>query len=155
MLQSISWSQYITTITTLLMLYYCYVGFKYFRWEILNIIGIKKVEDDIIAIPAFSNTNQSFKKENPEDYLPKPGLEIDISPVVQSFTDEVQAYLSESGSKNMQKDELLGSLRFILSKYPALKSSDCKEELLQFIIEQTNFQYPDMLQLDEVSRLWH
>jgi hypothetical protein len=153
MLQSISWSQYITTIITLLILYYCFVGFKYFRWEILSLIGIKKVEDNTIAIPALSNTNQSFKRENPADYLPKSNLEIDISPLVQSFIDEVQAYVQETNPK-AQQAEVLYSLQLIASKYPGLRESDCRDELFQTIYGEVNYKYPGLFEITDFKNLW-
>jgi hypothetical protein len=137
----------------LLILYYCFVGFKYFRWEILSLIGIKKVEDNTIAIPAFSNTTQSLKIENPEDYLPKPSLEIDITPLVQAFTDEVQAYVQEA-KPNVQQPELLYSLQLIASKYPALKDADCKEELLQMVFAEVNNKYSGLFELSDLKTLW-
>jgi hypothetical protein len=153
MLQSISWNQYITAIITLLILYYCFVGFKYFRWEILSLIGIKKVEDTTIATPAFSNANQSTKKENPEDYLPKLNLEIDISPLVQSFTDEAQAYIQEA-KPNVQQPELLFSLQLIAAKYPALKDADCKDELMQMLFNEVNNKCNGLIELSDLKTLW-
>jgi hypothetical protein len=153
MFNSISWSQYITAIITLLILYYCYVGFKYFRWEIFSLIGIKKVEDNTIAITAFSNANLSLKTENPEDYLPKQNLEIDISPLVQSFTDEMQAFVS-GANNNMPKPELLFSLQLVAAKYPALKDADCKDELLQMVFEEVNTKYPELFVLADFKSLW-
>jgi hypothetical protein len=153
MFSSISWSQYITAIITLLILYYFFVGFKYFRWEILSLIGIRKVEDDKIAIPVLNNINQSHKTENHEDYLPKPNLEIDISPLVQSFTDEVQAYI-QGAKPNVQQPELLYSLQFIAAKYPALKDADCKDELLQMIFNEINSKISDLIELSDLKLLW-
>jgi hypothetical protein len=153
MFNSISWSQYITAISTLLLLYYCFVGFKYFRWEILSLIGIKKVEDNAIAIPAFSNVNQTLKTENPEDYLPKPNLEINISPLVQSFTDEVQAFVN-GANNNIPKPEFIYSLQLIASKYPALKIADCKAELTAFIFTVVNNKFPALLEQTEAVQVW-
>jgi hypothetical protein len=154
MFNSISWSQYITAIITLLIFYYCFVGFKYFRWEILSLIGIRKVEDNSIAIPVFSNANQSFKTENPEDYLPKQNLEIDISPLVQSFTDEVLAF-TNGANNNIPKPELLYSLQLIAAKYPALKDADCKDELLQIIFNEVKNKYPGLVELPDLIFLWN
>lgn len=138
----------------MLILYYCFVGFKYFRWEILSLIGIKKVEDNTIAIPAFSNINQSLKTENPEDYLPKQNLEIDISPLVQSFTDEVQAFINGANS-SMPKPELLYSLQLIAAKYSALKDADCKVELLQIVFNEIKNKYPGLVELPDLIFLWN
>lgn len=154
MFNSISWSQYIGTIAVLLVLYYLFVTVKYFRWEILNLIGIRKVETDSFVIPAINNQVNPPLAENPEDYLPKPALDIDISPVVQSFTDEVMAYLNEA-KPGVQKTELLYSLQLIASKYPALKDADCKDELLQAVLNEVNHKYPGLLKSVDLVPLWN
>jgi hypothetical protein len=154
MFNSISWSQYIVTIALLLVLYYLFVGFKYYHWEILNLIGIRKVETDTIVIPAVHNQVNPVLTEKHEDYLPKPALDIDISPVVQSFTDEVMAYLNEA-KPSVQQNELLYSLQLIASKYPALKDADCKDELLQAVLNEVNHKYPGLLESVDLITLWN
>lgn len=153
MFNSISWAQYITAIALLLFIYYLYVGFTYFRWEILSLIGINKVEDNRVAIPVIPDRQEPLKKEIPEDYFPKPALEIDISPVIQSFTDEVQAYLYEA-KPQVKKPELLFSLQLIASKYSVLKNADCREELLQMVFTEADAKYPGLIGLDDLNLLW-
>lgn len=152
MFNSITWGQYFTIVTLLLVCYYAFVCFRFYRWEILGLMGIKKVEDNAIAISTVADFKKSFESENPEDYLPKPTLEIDISPVVQSFTDEVKAYLQESDS-DITKDKLLLSLQVIILKYVVLKNADYKYELVQFLFNETNSKYPDLIQLNDVKQL--
>lgn len=153
MLKSISWGDYTIIIIIALAVYYAFVGFRFFRWEILSLIGINKVEDNRVAIPVIPDRQEPLKKEIPEDYLPKPALEIDISPVIQSFTDEVQAYLY--GAKpQVQKPELLFSLQMIASKYSVLKKADCREELLQMVFTEADAKYPGLIGLDDLNFLW-
>lgn len=153
MLNSISWGQYITAVIILVILYYLYVGFRYFRWEILGLAGIKKVNDDTIAIPAMPIHKSSLQTENPENYLPKPALEIDISPLVQSFTDEAKAYLQEAAG-NIQKEDILSSLQVIAAKYPVLKDADCKDEVIEHVQKEVDKQYPNLLQPGDLNQLW-
>jgi len=155
MFNSITWGQYFSTLALLLVCYYAVIGYRYYCWEILGIIGIKKVEDSLIGSSALSNFKNLIVTENPDDYLPKPALEIDISPLVQSFTDEVQTYLQEANKNQTQKKELLNSLQVIASKYPALKDADCKDELMQFVSTEVNRQYPNLLQPNDVNLLWN
>lgn len=153
MFNSITWGQYFSTLALLLVCYYAFVGYRYYRWEILGIIGIRKVEDSAVGSSELSTFKNLILTENPGDYLPKPDLEIDISPLVQSFTDEVQAYLQEISKNKMPKEELLSSLQEIARKYPALKNADCKDELTQFVLNEVNRQYPNLLQLNDVNFL--
>ncbi len=153
MFSSITWGQYFTTLTLLSVCYYAFIGLRFYRWEILSIIGIKKVEDNAITISTVTNFKKSFEAESNEDYLPKPELEIDISPVVQSFTDETKAYLQELGNK-ISKDELLHSLQIIITKYPVLKNVGYKHELIQFLFDECNAKYPNLLQLNDLKELF-
>jgi hypothetical protein len=153
MLKSISWGDYAAMVIISLAVYYAFIGFRYFRWEILSLIGINKVEDNRVAIPIMTDKQEPLKKEHPEDYLPKPALEIDISPVIQSFTDEVQAYIQEA-KPNVPRPELLFSLQLIASKYSVLKNADCSEELLQMVFTEADIKYPDLIRLDDLNFMW-
>lgn len=149
----ISWGEYITAIVIGLIIYYTYIGLKYFRWEILSLIGVTKTDDNRVVIPSIANQQGVLKTENPEDYLPKPNLEIDISPVIQSFTEEVQAYIYEAKPHVLQP-ELLYSLQLIASKYSVLKNAVCRDELLQTVLAEVNKKYPGLLEQNDVSSLW-
>lgn len=152
MFNSITWGQYFTIVTLLLVCHYAFIGLRFYRWEILGLIGIKKIEDKAIAISTVANFKKSFESESHEDYLPKPASEIDISLLVQSFTDEVKVYLQESDSSTT-KNELLHSIQVIILKYPVLKDADYKHELVQFLFDETNAKHSNLLQLNDVKQL--
>ncbi len=113
------------------------------------------MEDSTVGFQTVDNLKKSFVRENNDEYLLKSALEIDISPVVQSFTDEVQACLQKTANNKIKEEELLNSIQLIALKYPALKEADCKDELIQFVINETNTKYPNLLQPDDLTRLWH
>ncbi len=151
MFNSITWGQYISAITLLLVLYYMFVGFKYFCWEILSLIGIRKVNNDTIAIPSSVNNKQ---KENPEDYLPKPPQNKDTSPKVQPFTDEVQAYLNQT-EISISKHEIIDGIQQLIEKYPIAQNAEYRNELTYFIAAAVNEKYPQLLQVNDISQLWN
>jgi hypothetical protein len=152
MLSSISWNQYISGTLFLLAFYYAFVGYKYFRWEVLSLIGIRKVEKNETAVPV-ADLKKQFTASNHTDYLPKENLYADISPVVQSFTDEVKAFVSGANS-NIPKPELIFSLQLITSKYPALKDADCKDELTAFVFTEVNNKFSGLLEQTEAKQIW-
>jgi hypothetical protein len=150
MFSSITWGQYLSTVAVLLVLYYVFTGFKYFRWEILSLIGIKKVDNDTIVIPPITNTRP---EEDHEDYLPKPPQKTVTSSMVQSFTDEVLAYLNQA-EKGISKHELIDALQQLFEKYPAVKNAEYKNELTYFIASSVNAKYPQLLRASDISQLW-
>ena len=151
MFNSITWGQYLFAVTLLLVLYYAFVGFKYFRWEILSLIGIKKVDNDTIVIPPITNTRL---EENHEDYLPKPPQKTDTSLMVQPFIDEVQAYLNQS-EISISKHEIIDGLQQLIEKYPAAKNAEYRNELTYFIAAAVNEKHPQLLQATDISQLWN
>ena len=152
MLNSITWAQYVTAVIFLLSCYYIFIGFRFYRWEILSLIGIKKIEGNGISISTVAEFKKNFQTENHEDYLPKPALDIDISPLIQAFTDEIKAYLQESGS-GITGNELLHSINLIILKYPALKDAEYQQDLVQFIFDEVNTRYPNLLRQSEIKQL--
>ena len=107
MFNSSTWGQYFYAIILLHIIYYIVIGFRFYKWEILSIIGIRKVDDDSLNITsALSNLKEFVASENHESYLPKANLEIDISPLVRSFTDEVTAFVQGTDKLKKQKKKL-------------------------------------------------
>lgn len=152
MFDTITWAQYFTTVLLLLIFYYGTIGILYYRWEILSVLGIKKAEDNTIAISTVADLKKSFDIENHEDYFPNAAVQTDISLLVLSVTDEIKAYLLES-NRDIIKVELLHSIKAIILKYPVLKDADCKQELIQFVFDEANAKYPNLLQLKEIKQL--
>ena len=65
----------------------------------------------------------------------------------------MQAYIQEANPHAL-KPELLYSLQLIAAKYPALKDTDCKDELLQIIFKEVNNKYPGLFELSDLKLLW-
>ena len=156
MFNSITWGQYFSAIILLLIIYYILIGFMFYKWEILSIIGIRKVDDDSLNITAaLSNLKEFAASENHENYLPKPNLEIDISPLVQSFTDEITAFVQGADEAEITKDQIINSLQTICTKYPVIKNADCKNDLELYVLKEINLKYPTLFQQNDLISLWN
>ena len=156
MFNSITWGQYFSAIILLLIIYYILIGFRFYKWEILCIMGIRKVDaDSLNTTAALSNLKEFTASENHENYLPKPALEIDISPLVQSFTDEVTAFLQGSDEGDITKEEIINSLQAICSKYPAIKNADCRKDLELDVLKEINLKYPTLFHKNDIENLWN
>lgn len=152
MLSSISWGQYLSAILISLICYYAYVGYKYFRWELLALIGIKKVEPGATLIEV-ADLKKQFVSESHSDYLPKEVTDTDFTSVINAFEDEVKAFLQEAGS-GINKASLLTALQQICQKYAVLKNTDNSDELSLFIlkeVERCNF---GIINAQDIQQLW-
>ncbi|HEY5968309.1 MAG TPA: hypothetical protein VIU35_10035, partial [Chitinophagaceae bacterium] len=76
------------------------------------------------------------------------------SQLVQSFTDEVIAYLEETGRNKVSKEVLLECLGLIANKYPSLALSEYKESLDQFIKIQTETYCAMFLIEEDLNKVW-
>lgn len=154
MFNSITWGQYFYTIISLLTIYYAVLGVKFYKWEILAAIGIRKVDNANLDTVSLSGLKKYVSPENDEDYQPKHSMEIDISPLVQSFTDEVAAFLQQADEVGITKEQIANSLQSICSKYPAIKNADCRNELTLSVANKINLKYPNLFQQTDLVRLW-
>ena len=155
MFNSITWAQYFYSIISLLIIYYTVIVFRFYKWEILAAIGIRKVDNATLTTVSLSGLKKYVSPENDGDYKPKPSMEIDISPLVQSFTDEVAAFLQEADEAEITKEQIINSLQSICSKYPAIKNADCRNELILLVANEINLKYPNLFQQNDFVRLWN
>lgn len=123
MLKSISWSDYLATLTFLLVVYYFYVVLRYYRLELLKVVGIQKVEKGLVQFPITAlNANAAVPvAENNQMYTP---VDIDITPVVEAFLAEAEAYLEQASTDKTVKQEMLYGLQRISARYPILSNPD-------------------------------
>src|SRR6188768_1302700 len=148
---NISWLEYLTFITVSALLYYVFVLFTFYRHDLLQITKMPAPGNASNSTDA--SLNQSYSLSNGKD----PGLktaETNQSQIIQSFTDEVAAYLEEAGKNNVAKADLLFSLGGIANKYPSLTQSEFKESLDQFIKLQTETYCAMFLSEEDLNNVW-
>lgn len=131
MFSQISWSNYILIVMLLLAGYYLVIGYLYYRNDFLRLIVNKK------NINHFAEDIQYY------------------SPLIQSFSDELQAFLSESGKNKTDKEDMLVSLQMLLKKYPNFSESDSWESVQNLIINQSKYYCSIDLNNDDLSILWN
>lgn len=148
MLQSISWGDYISSLCFILVVYYVIIVSTYYRKELLNLFGIKTIEPDIIPINSLAEFNSTAKDE---EAIPKLLPDVDITPLVRSFIDEVRAYLQEAANYKIVKQEVLYALQQIFAKYPVLNTAESKASLLQEVYEITTQHQPGVFKPEELK----
>jgi hypothetical protein len=148
MLQSVSWNEYGVILLVSLLLYYVYVGYKYYLWELLGIVGIKKADDNISKV-SVEDYRTKLGVENDEDYLPKT-----LSPYPeQPVRDEIKAYLDSTADAVPSKDELQSVFRMILSKYPRPIPLENSKRLQEFILSETNQVHEGIFSVTDVEMI--
>lgn len=152
MLNSISWSQYIAALLFALICYYAYVAYKYFRWEILAVIGIKRVDEKHVVVPV-AEIKKQFTSSNHADFLPKEPLN-EVNGLLQLFWDEMNAYLAEV-KQQAPKEEVCFAIKKILEKYPELNSTEYKTEVEATICGLLNQYFSEKFTVADMQNIWH
>jgi hypothetical protein len=149
MLQSISWSDYFSTLAFLLLVYYLCVFYTFFKWDILKKMGITKVDNADVSASSYEQI-AAFHNGNDMSGNAIPSNETDLSPIIQNYTDEVKALLEEAAEKRIVKEEILFSLQQISAKYQIVYKADTKNGIIQEIYLLVIRQFPNIVTLEEL-----
>lgn len=154
MFNTISWNDYFSTVLFSLVFYYVVIAYRFYKEEILSIIGIKVVQPAKFSTTEFEELKQSFKSNKDEDYMPKPAPDVDLTPVILSFKDEASAFLQEAAANKIIKPEILYALETIAHKYAVLSNADCKAGIISELHEEANMQMPGAFSIDDFKTLF-
>lgn len=152
MFSNISWFEYLIFISIAALTWYAAVFYIYYRHDLLQVLQSKKADH---TSDGKIKRNFNFQQEdiagiNRENFQTSP----DVSQIIQSFNDEVVAYLEEAGKNEVIKEDLLFSLARISNKYPSLARSEFKESLDQFIKLQTESYCAMFLSEEDLNKVW-
>jgi len=148
MIGNISWFEYLLFISAAALTWYAAVFYIYYRRDLLQSLKLKKA--DPIASEKFNFLQEDVPGINLKNSQASP----DISQVIQSFSDEVVAYLEEAGKNKIVKEEVLVSLGKIANKYSSLALSEFKGSLDQFTNIQTQSYCAMFLSEEDLNKVW-
>jgi hypothetical protein len=152
MLQSISWKEFITTSSVLLIVYYIFIGYLYYKSEILRMFGIEILKGNSLHPVTLKEFRQVLQPENNEDYLPK--TVTSSSTVITVFKDEISSYLHSSAEALVTKKEIVEALQTIISKYQVSITDDSNYNLRQFILSEAAKTHPGILTEEDVHNVF-
>jgi hypothetical protein len=146
MFTDISWSSYIITVIILLAGYYLFIGFRYYRNDLLQSLSGKKISPDEASFKApqkshKENLLEAFEKQN-------------FFQLSQSAADEIQAFIHQAGSDKLNADEVMKGIRALLGKYPGLKDSPFCELIENLIISECEMNCSIPLDAEQARALW-
>ena len=153
MLQSISWLQYFSSILILLFIYYSIIGVRYFKWEILNVLGIKRIETGLYNTYPVSDFKNEVVNNLNDNNTPASPSELNALSAFKSFNDEVRAFLNGTNYSETNKQELSGTIKKIFSNYPSLYESDFSTEMKTVLLDEINQHYPNLLELQDLNNI--
>lgn len=128
MLQSVSWSQYITILLVATIFYYLFIWVVFFKAKFSFIPGLSNLQSSVLG------------EDSPDEVLT----------TAQHVMDELRPLFKAGANKN----ELLFALQQQLSKYNNWDEPGFRDTINQYISRQSGTTCSIRLSEDEFSALW-
>ncbi len=139
MFSSISWQTYISTLAILLVIYYSFILYVYYR-------------KDIVQFLTTGRSNGEGRQQNM--HTNNAGTE--EQPTADSYVDEVKALIHQAGYSRLSKDELIFSLQQLLGsgRFETIQTSGFREKLSKIITYECRTNCSMHLDEEDLERVW-
>lgn len=151
MFTEISWATYWIVVAIAAIVYYLFVGFKYYFVEAKAILSKNlksrtQEQHEILSghTTKFSAT-ENMSEENMQD---------DNFHLVEELTEGLIRIIRSASKINYPKQEFLQHLRLILHEYPSIKNSPVKSFINELIVTECNKYHSITLTNEEAELLW-
>jgi len=152
MLSKISWSQYLTTVLAILVLYYLYVFIRYYASDLQKGPGQRKqpVPD---AVTPYTNTTEA---EEPSYQSTQTTSEIadDSFEKIELLIEELKQYMEVESKSLLVNDNVAQDLKQIVGKYHSLKYTPYKSAINELILAECSKYGLATLDESDMEGLW-
>ncbi len=131
MLSNVSWGQYLVVVGILLVIYYFFIGIRYYKEDIKSLISGKLLKKD----KADNNTDPSFDE-------------------LETVVNDLRYAVLERAGKQANQTELLEQLKQRLAKYAGLQKPAYRVAINNYIITNAKDMCEVMFSEDELNRAW-
>lgn len=155
MLNDISWTDYIMAVGITLVIYYLFIGVKYYAGEIKDLLSGKRKFKLKPALPAAHEKqyDQNIESEQPgitgfENSKDDEFIEL------EHLIGRLKTVIEDASHREMVPQEFKQYLTMILKEYPSIKDSPLRSSVNEMIISECQKYGTVMLNEDEVDSLW-
>lgn len=136
MFTNISWSSYIIAISVLLLIWYIFLGFKFYYFEFQKIISGKQQ----IKFLNFRKTEKKFiSNPSGESKLKETfSSSFDTLQDAEELSERIEKAIAESNERNLSKEEFQNYLKLLLSEYPYVKISALRENINKLLVSESS-----------------
>lgn len=165
MLSNISWANYISVVLLLLVVYYIFVGAKFYSKEIKDLLAGKNklsfLTSSAVSVQDDEEPNIGAQPVQPDlfasetKYVPAFEEINDAVEQVKQLTNSLKEAIAEAVEKNYIKEEFILSLQLLLKKYPFLKGSPSMVAINNLIASECEKYGYIQLSAEERVMLWN
>ncbi|WP_016988467.1 hypothetical protein [Flavobacterium sp. ACAM 123] len=156
MFTNISWSNYIFVIVLLLASWYLFIGFRYYLFDITEIVtGKRKLRNhrikdleihyDVVHPQTFTGSSKKTSFGETEETI----LDID------AFAEKLKNLVKDASQREVIKSEFIGHLSLLFTEYSSIKNSPFRSSVSELIISECEKLDTISLSHVEVEDLWN
>lgn len=151
MLNNITWTEYIIAVAILTTFYYLYIGLRYFRGDIQNLLaGKQKSQPAFIPVQQDAFPKEAFPEQS-ED-LRETGE--DQFELVGQLIEELKSIIADASRENLEPNEFKPTISQVLKEYPGIEKSPLRGSVNELIVTEWEKNSAVVLTLEEVDVLW-
>ncbi|AWG22824.1 MULTISPECIES: hypothetical protein [Flavobacterium] len=156
MFTNISWGNYIVVIVLLLASWYLFIGFRYYLFDITEIVtGKRKIRKrrikdleihyDVVHPQTLTGTSKQTSLGETEETI----LDID------TFAEKLKNLVKVASQREVIKSEFIGHLSLLFTEYSSIKNSPFRSSVSELIISECEKLDTISLSYLEVEDLWN
>lgn len=155
MLNNMSWTGYFTALGIALVIYYLFVGIKYYSEEIKDLFSGKRRISFNPALPGRNKRQRDEEPEHKEQAIA--GFEHTTNDdfiVLERLIERLKKVINEAAGRKMILQEFKQYLTMILKDYPSVAGSHLRSSVNELIISECQKYGTVELNVKEVDMLW-
>lgn len=157
LLNHLSWASYFETVMTLLVLYYVFVGVRFYAADIQKLTGHIAKNDarrDLADSLLYQETGNPANNTNvPESYTDDNYPDKDILEA-DKLTAAVKGCILAASGKAYAPDQLIPQIKDIFNRHPSLKNSPHRPAINELVVSECGRTGVAELTEDEVDAWW-
>ncbi len=159
MFSSISWTTYLLLLLALLIVWYLFIGLRYYPGELRRILKSRNrtsltIDSDGEAKKiAASSTKAIGSPEVTQEDVVLPESPDDTFKQVESLVEKLKNAIAEASTKKQVHPELMYYLRLLIKEFPDLKYSPYRSAINELIISECE-KLGTALNEEEAENLW-
>ncbi len=156
MFSQISWTDYLLAVSTLLAIYYLFVGVRYFSGDLKALLaGKRKLTLKTSASSGFPGHHPTLQNEVSKDTSVTTDEETDDEfAEVEHLIEKIQTVITDALGKQLVKEEFRQYLRLVLKEFPSVKTSGLRPSVNELIVSECEKQGIVAFNEEEVDALW-
>lgn len=158
MFTNFTWGAYVTTVSVTLVLYYVFIGAKFYFTDIRNFLNGRH------SSPFRNPWNESQQEvaspspsSNPSDNSTAGIMEentFNDFEVIEELVERVKSLITNAVEHQASKDVFFSRLQAVLKDYPSLQKSQFRPSVNEFIVSESELQGMSAITQEEVEALW-